>query len=127
TGKPYNDPPRFIISTYDDSSPPSDTNPSNNAPLWQSLGANGEIKARMVKLVVQECQTTDADNNCTSYQDDTDNLIQFNYLGAVATDNPAQEIPFVVTTSTPDDQLKRCVIVETLLGGMRTAQGADCP
>ncbi|MDY7004123.1 MAG: prepilin-type N-terminal cleavage/methylation domain-containing protein [Cyanobacteriota bacterium] len=123
TGKPYNDPPRFIISTYDDSSPPSDTNPPNNNPLWQSLGANSEIKPEMVKLVVQECETKDADDNCTSYKDDTDNLIKFNYLGAVAIDDPTQEIPFAVTTSTPDDGLKRCVIVETLLGGMRTAEG----
>ncbi|NER04196.1 MAG: type II secretion system protein, partial [Okeania sp. SIO3C4] len=122
TGKPYNDPPRFIISPYDDDNPPSDTNPPNDYPLWQSLGV-GEIKSGMVKLVIQECETKDDDNNCISYKDDEDDLIPFSYLGAVETDNLTQEIPFAITVSTPDDGLRRCVIVETLLGGMRTAEG----
>ncbi|NES02312.1 MAG: type II secretion system protein [Okeania sp. SIO2F4] len=123
TDKPYNDPPRFIISTYDDDDPPSDTNPPNNAPLWKSLGANGEIKAGMVKLIVQECETKDADDNCTSYKGDTDNLIQFDYLGAVEISDPIQELPFAVSVSTADGGARRCVIVETLLGSMRTAEG----
>ncbi|RQH20387.1 pilus assembly FimT family protein [Okeania hirsuta] len=89
----------------------------------QKLNANGEIKAGMVKLVVQECETKDADGKCTSYQDDADVQIQFNYLGAVEIDDPVQELPFAVSVSTPDDRLKRCTIVETLLGGMRTAEG----
>ncbi|NET29682.1 Tfp pilus assembly protein FimT/FimU [Okeania sp. SIO1I7] len=93
--------------------------------IEQQLNANGEIKAGMVALVVKECETKDADGNCTSYKDDADDQIQFNYLGAI--DDPIQELPFAVSVSTPDDGLKRCVIIQTLLGGMRTAEGADCP
>ncbi|NEP06477.1 MAG: prepilin-type N-terminal cleavage/methylation domain-containing protein, partial [Okeania sp. SIO4D6] len=35
--------------------------------IEQKLNANGEIKAEMIKLVVQECETKDADGKCTSY------------------------------------------------------------
>ncbi|NEP06592.1 MAG: hypothetical protein F6K34_18285, partial [Okeania sp. SIO4D6] len=91
--------------------------------IEQKLNANGEIKAEMIKLVVQECETKDADGKCTSYQNDADFQIQFNYLGAVEIDDPVQKLPFAVSVSTPDGRLKRCTIVETLLGGMRTAEG----
>lgn len=112
TGKPYNDPPRFQIYST------SKANPiPNSDPFWQSLGANGEIKSGMVKLVSgvctdETCATVNADSNVT-----------FDYLGAVSEDS----VPFIVKVSTPDDELKRCVIIQTLLGGMRTAEGDDCP
>ncbi|MEB3342534.1 prepilin-type N-terminal cleavage/methylation domain-containing protein [Okeania sp.] len=88
----------------------------------EKLNANGEIKAEMVKLVVKECQTKDADNNCTAYQDVTS--ISFNYLGALDNED---NLPFAVTVSTANNGFKRCVIVETLLGGMRTAEDTNCP
>ena len=90
--------------------------------IEQKLNANGEIKSGMLKLIAQECQTTNADGTCATYQDDTD--ITFNYLGAVEN---TQALPFAIRVSTPDDGLKRCVIVQTLLGGMRTAEDTDCP
>ena len=116
TGKPYNDPPRFQIYSTSKTTPIP-----NSDPLWQSLGANGEIKAGMVKLVSGVCNSdcttaTGFENNNTD--------ISFNYLGTVDSQN---NLPFAVTISTQDDQLIRCVIVETLLGGMRTAEGANCP
>lgn len=89
---------------------PSDTSIEKDPPeveienLQQKLNANGEIKTGMLKLV-----TTPT------------NSITFDYLGNV--DNTG----FTVTVSTAEDKLKRCVIVETLLGGMRTAEGNDCP
>ncbi|MGD1715471.1 pilus assembly FimT family protein [Dapis sp. BLCC M172] len=129
TGKPYNDPPRFHIYST------SKTTPIPNSDLlWQSLGANSEIKPGMVKLAIKECQTKDANDNCTAYQDDGDDQIQFNYLGAVKIDNPTQELPFAISVSTTDDGFKRCVIVETILGSMRivegefnSATGTGCP
>ncbi|OZH52816.1 hypothetical protein AFK68_21890 [Hydrocoleum sp. CS-953] len=129
TGKPYNDPPRFHIYST------SKTTPIPNSDvLWKSLGANGEIKPGMVKLSIKECQTKDANDNCTAYQDDANDQIKFNHLGAVEIDDPAQELPFAVTASTTDDGFKRCVIVETILGSMRigegefdSATGAGCP
>lgn len=82
----------------------------------ERLNANGEIKAGMVELVSGVC----TDNTCVTVNPTPD--VTFDYLGTVATD-----VPFVVTTSTQDNRLRRCVIVETLLGGMRTAEGDDCP
>jgi len=72
----------------------------------EELNANGEIKAGMVKLVTSETVS---------------NSITFDYLGSV------ESTGFTVTISTPEDGLKRCVIVQTILGGMRTAQDTDCP
>ncbi|MGD1805907.1 pilus assembly FimT family protein [Dapis sp. BLCC M126] len=129
TGKPYNDPPRFHIYST------SKTTPIPNTDLlWESLGANSEIKPGMVKLAIKECQTKDANDNCTAYQDDPNDQIKFNHLGAVEINDPTQELPFAVTASTTDDGFKRCVIVETILGSMRIAEGefdsatgAGCP
>ncbi|NEQ74539.1 MAG: type II secretion system protein [Okeania sp. SIO2C9] len=82
-----------------------------------NLTANGEIKSGMVALVSGVC----TDENCTAFNA-TPN-VTFDYLGTVSQNN----VPFIVKVSTPDDGLKRCVIVQTLLGGMRTAEGDDCP
>lgn len=112
TGKPYNDPPRFQIYSTSKATPIP-----NSDPFWQSLGANGEIKPGMVTLVSGVC----TDETCTAFNA-TPN-ITFDYLGTVSQDN----VPFIVKVSTPDDGLKRCVIIQTLLGGMRTAEGDDCP
>ncbi|NES78861.1 MULTISPECIES: type II secretion system protein [unclassified Okeania] len=112
TGKPYNDPARFQIYSTSKTTPIP-----NSDSFWQSLGANGEIKSGMVTLVSGVC----TDENCTAFNA-TPN-VTFDYLGTVSQDN----VPFIVKVSTPDDGLKRCVIVQTLLGGMRTAEGDDCP
>ncbi|NEP80741.1 MAG: type II secretion system protein [Okeania sp. SIO3B3] len=116
TGKPYNDPPRFQIYSTSKTTPIP-----NNDPFWQSLGVNGEIKSGMVRLVSGVCNsdcTTD-----TGFENNNTN-ITFSYLGAVENED---DLPFAITVSTPDDGLRRCVIVETLLGGMRTAEGDNCP
>ncbi|MEG5047096.1 prepilin-type N-terminal cleavage/methylation domain-containing protein [Microcoleus sp. B4-C1] len=60
------------------------------------------------------------------------NSIVFDYLGNV------NELPldtsanpnvrrFVATVSTVNGGAKQCAIVETIIGGMRTAEGNDCP
>ena len=59
------------------------------------------------------------------------NSIVFDYLGNV------KELPqdpvdpnasrFVATVSTVNGAAKQCAIVETIIGGMRTAEGNDCP
>jgi prepilin-type N-terminal cleavage/methylation domain-containing protein len=50
--------------------------------------------------------------------------IRFDYLGALPSDTT---LPIEITTSTVEGKGKRCIIVETLLGGMRSAQGDECP
>ncbi|NEO56045.1 MAG: type II secretion system protein [Okeania sp. SIO3B5] len=92
--------------------------------IEQSLNPTGDIKAGMIELVVLECQPDgkDDDGNCTDYEPDTDNSITFDFTGAVDDEDTPQEIPFVVTVSRPNGQ-RRCVFVQTLLGGMRTDEG----
>ncbi|NEQ39111.1 MAG: type II secretion system protein [Okeania sp. SIO3I5] len=88
------------------------------------LNANGEIKAGMVRLQPGKC-TTDANGNCTGFHSDNPTALTFDNLGVIENENA---LPFVVTTAIVDGKgAKRCVIVETILGGMRTAQGDDCP
>jgi prepilin-type N-terminal cleavage/methylation domain-containing protein len=98
------------------------------------LTSNGSIKPEQIKLNSGECETQDSSGKCTKWKVDT--TIFFNYLGAVQVDNlpdkqvgdsSKQLLPFFVTVSTPEDKGKRCIIVETLLGGMRSAQGTECP
>lgn len=105
----------------------------------ERLNANGEIKDGMVDLVVAACNATDpTTGDCTGYDfddADTDYPITFDSLGAVADENEntwlagasPKTLPYIVTVSTADGNLKRCVIVETLLGSMRIAEGDSCP
>ena len=79
----------------------------------QTLDGGGEIKPDTIKLVF----------NAPS--------ITFDYLGNV---NPLPPDPvdpnvsrFVATVSTVKGAAKQCAIVETIIGGMRTAQGNECP
>ncbi|MBD2517789.1 prepilin-type N-terminal cleavage/methylation domain-containing protein [Nostoc sp. FACHB-973] len=62
-------------------------------------------------------------------------IITFDYMGALAhkpSSSDAADIPLKVmvaapkTGTTEPSASKRCVIVETLLGGMRTAKDPDC-
>ncbi len=85
--------------------------------IEQNLNANGEIKAGMVELVSGVC----TDENCTAFTASTN--VTFDYLGAV----DENSVPFIVTISTPDRGLRRCVIIQTIIGGMRTAEDTDCP
>ncbi len=113
---PVNDPPRWIIMSFEETDDGNIPIPDND-PRWQSLDVNGEIKAGMIELSANVC----TNNDCTSTQ--TDNAIVFNLRGEVRKDTePEQETPFVVTISRSNGQ-RRCVFVQTLLGGMRTDEG----
>jgi len=95
------------------------TDPAQNPPLQTvTFDAGGEIKPGQVKLSVASCPN----NNCTAATQ-----LTFNYNGVVDPNNLNNpELPFVVTVSTVNGGAKQCAIVETLLGGMRTAEGNDC-
>jgi prepilin-type N-terminal cleavage/methylation domain-containing protein len=84
----------------------------------QTLNAGGEIKKGQVKL-----SASCGGASCTA-----PTALTFNYNGVVDPNtltNP--KLPLVVTVSTVDGGSKQCVIVETLLGGMRTAEGTFDP
>ncbi|MEG4073656.1 GspH/FimT family pseudopilin [Microcoleus sp. Pol14C2] len=77
----------------------------------QTLNSGGEIKPGTIKLV----------SNATS--------ITFDYLGNVKDQLPldtSNSRRFVATASTVNGAAKQCAIVETIIGGMRTAEGNNC-
>ena len=105
------DPPTATINTI----------PAQNPPLQTvTFNGGGEIKQGQVKLSAASCPPNNAP--CTAATS-----LTFNYNGVVDPDpsiNP--RLPLVVTVSPVGRGTKQCAIVETLLGGMRTAEGNDC-
>jgi type II secretory pathway pseudopilin PulG len=106
---PGTDPPTAIINT----------DPAQNPPLQTvTFNAGGEIKPGTIALV----------SNATS--------ITFDYQGNVKGQLPPDTVNpnvrrFVATVSPVNGGGKQCAIVETIIGGMRTAEGNDpvtgCP
>ena len=91
------------------------TAPAQNPPLQTvTFDAGGEIKKGQVKLSVASCPPNSA---CTAAA----TPLTFNYNGVVDPNSPP--LPFIVTVSTVNGGGKQCAIVETLIGGMRTAEG----
>jgi type II secretory pathway pseudopilin PulG len=100
------DPPTATINTV----------PALTTPLQTvTFDAGGEIKAGQIKpLSVASCPN----GVCTA----TNGKLIFSYNGIVdPNDSNNPNLPFVVTVGVGGS--KQCVIVETLLGGMRTAEG----
>jgi prepilin-type N-terminal cleavage/methylation domain-containing protein len=87
------------------------------------LNAGGEIKPGTIALLTNATIAGDPDLPVNS--------IIFDYQGNVkklpSSPNPAIPERFVVTVapanSTPNSSARQCAIVETLIGGMRTAEG----
>ncbi|MCB8788402.1 Tfp pilus assembly protein FimT/FimU [Planktothrix agardhii] len=125
------DPPRFRVY------PITVTAKTEQDQFWQPLSVSGSIKEKQVKLVSNmEIQTSSDPDVKTDQPDDFKNqysknwILVFNQYGEVVNKNgktPVNDVPFTVTVSLPDGTSKRCVMVETLLGGMRTAEKTDCP
>jgi prepilin-type N-terminal cleavage/methylation domain-containing protein len=94
----------------------------------QTLNAGGEIKPRTIALSTNAIAAGDADIPINS--------IIFDYQGNVKklppSTNPATPNlrRFVVTVApanaTPNTSARQCAIVDTLIGGMRTAEGTEC-
>lgn len=122
TFNPTTDPPTAIINT----------DPPQNPPLQTvTFNAGGEIKPKQVTLITNA--TTPVDTGVPPHS------IVFDYKGNVKklppSTNPAIPARFVVTVAPanakPDTSARQCAIVETIIGGMRTAEGKDpvtgCP
>jgi prepilin-type N-terminal cleavage/methylation domain-containing protein len=76
------------------------------------LDAGGEIKPGTITLTV----------NKPARATPPPNSIVFDYQGNLTADTT----PFYVTVAASGGGTKQCVIVETLIGGMRTAEGTEC-
>lgn len=97
-------------------------NTAANPPTITVLGAtttlgNGALKPNMAGMTIV--------NGVTSLNCATTSCIEFNANGTIANNISAQGIKIAVT-SPPSSGAKRCVIVQTLLGAMRTAKDTAC-
>ncbi|MEG4230192.1 prepilin-type N-terminal cleavage/methylation domain-containing protein [Microcoleus sp. N9_B2] len=118
-----------VTVTFNPTDPPTVTftPPLATGGSTQTLNAGGEIKPGTIALLT----------NATGSVVDADlplNSIIFDYQGNVKklpSTNPAIPGRFVVSVSTVNGGAKQCAIVETIIGGMRTAEGNDpvtgCP
>ncbi len=107
------DPPKVTI----------DTDPAQAQPLQTvTFDAGGEIKKGQIQAFsVASCPPN---KPCTA----TTQPLTFNYNGVVDINNSNNpDLPLVVTVSAVGTTIKQCVIVETLIGGMRTAEGEYDP
>lgn len=88
---------------------PSDTWSCTDATNWQSLSSDSKV------LAINSTNTTFTASPATYYP------VKFKYDGSVT---PLGKITLVVRGET--NGIKRCVVVSTLLGAMRTAKDAGC-
>jgi type II secretory pathway pseudopilin PulG len=121
------DPPTVTINPTDPATnPPQQTALTTVPPIQKvTFDAGGEIKPGTIKLSTNQTLI----NNAVS--------ITFNYQGNITsplikTSTPRQSTDgFIVTVAPSRGGGKQCVIVETIIGGMRTAEGNDpvtgCP
>jgi prepilin-type N-terminal cleavage/methylation domain-containing protein len=63
--------------------------------------------------------------NGTGVRDNTPTEIVFDHQGKLRS-QPAQPVPFIVSINVAGSTARQCVIVPTLLGTIKTAQGAAC-
>lgn len=77
----------------------------------QKLDGGGEIKPGTIQLTFSKPDSTDPKKSS----------ITFDYQG-----NP-DKTSFIVAVSTVNGGGKQCAIVETIIGGMRTGEGSECP
>lgn len=99
-----------IVFNTNTSTPPADPPTVTIAGNTQQLNTGGEIKAKQILLSTKIAPATSA------------NSITFDYQGNLAPGTT----PFVVTVAPVGGGTKQCVIVQTLIGGMRTDEGAVC-
>ena len=117
------------VTFYTSSSNPSvdpptveiDTNPAEPDPLKKEIrketfSSGGEIKQGTIVLSTNLAAAT------------LPNSITFDYQGNPSTAQFVVTVaPSVPPNSPPNISGKKCVIVETVLGAMRTAEGTGCP
>jgi len=113
---------------------PSDYAPDN---YWRDLGGDLEIKPRQILLGTNLSHRNTIGNSfiyASAYNSNAPQTITFDYMGTLATktnSNPSDiNLKIIVAVPNPGtttaSELKRCVIVETLIGGMRTQKDGDC-
>ncbi|MBW4449607.1 MAG: prepilin-type N-terminal cleavage/methylation domain-containing protein [Spirirestis rafaelensis WJT71-NPBG6] len=124
--------------------PPTPSNP-NQKGIWQPLGEDIALKRNQVLLYTNLDTNSDGTkfnkkaSGIISYTTLGSGTVTFDYMGALpdvklvtagdSSDQLGLKIAVAVPnpgSSTSASNLRRCVIVDTLLGGMRTAKDAQC-
>lgn len=111
----------------------SGTTPSN----WQSFGKDVGVKQGQVIIGtnLNGTNTLASPNTVVFNNLSTAKTITFDYMGALATktDGSASDTGIKVVVALPRPgslttagSLKRCVVLETLIGGLRTAKDTNC-
>ena len=128
---PTNKVPKVAIySIYDGVAPASSI-------VWNNLGQDLNLQSGKVVVVTNLASNNTAGATLPPSQttQTPSQTITFDYMGALdSSGTTLPTLPFKVTVAVanPGNYLqsptgvKRCVIVETLIGGMKTAKDADC-
>ncbi|MBD2666073.1 hypothetical protein B6N60_04956 [Richelia sinica FACHB-800] len=110
--------------------------PTKNRPIsgWQNLGRNIEIKPKQILLYtnIESENKAFADKKVRDTQAGS-GRITFDYLGALGKINGSDPVtPLIIMVSPPKSgtnqasSMRRCVIVESLIGGMRIEKDTQC-
>ena len=109
--------------------PDSITVPNVPPLLWKSIGEDLEIKPNQFVVGTNLTDKNKGNGNTIRTISGT-KTIAFDYTGTLPLD---ATMPFKIVLAVPKPQnstqpsnVKRCVIVETLIGGMRTAKDENC-
>ncbi|MUH00218.1 prepilin-type N-terminal cleavage/methylation domain-containing protein [Scytonema sp. UIC 10036] len=123
------------VAIYYNTSPPATTNP-----IWKPLGEDMAFKSGQVLLysnldssTYNKLVSTGNVNYTPSSGTSSLGTITFDYMGALLDASAlSQQLGLKIAVATPNsgsysatNTLKRCVIVETLLGGMRTGKNSN--
>ena len=100
--------------------------------FWKSIGQDLEIKANQILLGTNLKNKNESDSDRIKFISGY-KTITFDYTGSLPRE--AEGLPFKIVLATPKSSrsnqqqpsnVKRCVIVQTFIGGMRTAKNEDC-
>lgn len=123
--------PRFSIDPIT-SNPPA--KPSN----WRNLGAEINVQPKQLVLgtnITASNTKTSTISYAVAYNTASPQTITFDYMGILAqkTDNSRPDTPLKVAVAVPEtansskeSSTKRCIIIDSLIGGLRTAKDDDC-
>ncbi|MEG4594795.1 prepilin-type N-terminal cleavage/methylation domain-containing protein [Microcoleus sp. F8_C2] len=99
--------------------------PLNTADGTQGLNAEGEVKAGQIQLDVIGGDTTPPAAPPAPTLTASQKSLTFKFDGAFDPNSPPT-LPFRVSVSPVNGGAKQCAIVQTIIGGMRTAEGTEC-
>jgi len=103
---------------------------ADSNPTWTNLGGDIRLQPEQVLLYTNLGNTPNKVDAAGTSLATTAKTITFNYIGALqlGADTPLKVVVAAAKsgTSLAPNITKRCVIVETLIGGMQTAQDDNC-